>query len=48
LRTALHDAIYDLRPPPAMLAVYVLLFVLVAFLWIKLLIRRRSAARERR
>ena len=42
------DATYDLRPPPVMLAVYLAPFLLVGFLWIKLLIRRRSAARGRR
>jgi hypothetical protein len=35
------DATYDLRPPPAMIAVYLIPFVLVGFLWIKLLWRRR-------
>ena len=35
------DATYDLRPPPAMIAVYLLPFLLVGFLWIKLMWRRR-------
>ena len=35
------DATYDTRPAPAMIAVYLLPFVLVGFLWIKLLWRRR-------
>jgi hypothetical protein len=34
-------ATYDERPPPAMIAIYLLPFVLVGFLWIKLLLRRR-------
>ena len=36
------DATYDLRPPPAMIAVYLLPFLLVGFLWVKLLWRRRG------
>lgn len=36
------DATYDLRPSPAMIAVYLIPFVLVGFLWIKLLLRRRQ------
>ena len=35
------DATYDLRPSPIMMAVYLMPFVLVGFLWVKLLIRRR-------
>jgi hypothetical protein len=35
------DATYDLRPSSTMVAVYVMPFVLVGFLWIKLLLRRR-------
>jgi len=35
------DATYDLRPPPATIALYLLPFVLVGFLWIKLLLARR-------
>jgi len=35
------DASYDLRPAPALLAVYLLPFVLVGFLWTKRLLRRR-------
>jgi hypothetical protein len=34
------DATYDLRPPPIMLAVYLLPFVLVGSLWLKVLLRR--------
>jgi len=40
--TAEVDATYDLRPPPIMLAVYALPFVLAGFLWIRLLIKRRA------
>jgi hypothetical protein len=36
------DATYDLRPPPAMLVLYLLPFAVVAGLWIKLLLRRRA------
>ena len=36
------DATYDLRPPPAVIAVYLIPFVLIGFLWIKLLLRRRG------
>jgi hypothetical protein len=36
------DATYDLRPPPWLLGVYVLPFVAVGFLWLKLLLRRRT------
>jgi hypothetical protein len=35
------EATYDLRPPPLMLAVYMMPFVLVGFLWVKLLLARR-------
>jgi hypothetical protein len=35
------EATYDLRPPPIMLVVYVMPFVLVGFLWVKLLRARR-------
>jgi hypothetical protein len=35
------DATYDLRPRPILLALFVLPFVLVGFVWGKLLIRRR-------
>ena len=36
------DATYDLRPARWLLAVYVMPFVAVGFLWLKLLLRRRS------
>jgi hypothetical protein len=35
------DATYDLRPPPIMLAIYVMPFLIVGLLWLKLLLRRR-------
>jgi hypothetical protein len=35
------DATYDMRPPPIMLAVYTLPFVVVGLLWLKLLTRRQ-------
>lgn len=37
------EATYDLRPPPLTIAVYLLPFLLVGGLWLKLLARRRSA-----
>ena len=36
------DATYDLRPPPYMLAWYLAPFLLVGFLWTRLLLRRRT------
>lgn len=38
------DATYDLRPPPFLMVVFVMPFVLVGFLWVKLLTKRRRAA----
>ena len=38
------DATYDLRPPPLMIAVYLIPFVAIGFLWVKLLLRRRRAS----
>ncbi len=35
------DATYDARPAPALLAVFLLPFLLVGFLWGKLLLQRR-------
>ena len=35
-------ATYDLRPPPILLVLYVSPFLLVGFLWVKLLLRRRK------
>jgi hypothetical protein len=39
------DATYDLRPAPYLIAVYMLPFLLIGFLWIKLMVRRRRAAK---
>jgi hypothetical protein len=39
------DATYDLRPRPALIALFVLPFVLIGFVWGKLLIKRRMHAR---
>ncbi len=41
--TSRVDATYDLRPPPVLLIVYMLPFVALGLLWIRLLHRRRSA-----
>ena len=41
------DATYDLRPPAYMLAWYLMPFLLVGFLWTRLLLRRRQLARKR-
>jgi len=38
------DATYDLRPAPYLIVVFAMPFVLVGFLWIKLLLRRRRKA----
>jgi hypothetical protein len=38
------DATYDLRPAPMLMFVFAMPFVLVGFLWIKLLLRRRRRA----
>jgi len=40
------DGTYDLRPPPVMLIVYLLPFLAVGALWMKLLIKRRQARAE--
>jgi hypothetical protein len=40
------DATYDLRPAPALLLVFVTPFLLVGFLWGKLLLRRRRGRRQ--
>jgi hypothetical protein len=45
--TAWVDATYDLRPPPAMLVVYLMPFLAIAVLWLKLLLRRRGGASAR-
>jgi hypothetical protein len=39
--TANVDATYDLRPRPFMLGLALVPFLLVGFLWLKLLLRRR-------
>jgi hypothetical protein len=39
------DATYDLRPAPALFAVYLAPFVVLGFIWIKLLRRRRALRR---
>jgi hypothetical protein len=36
------DATYDLRPRPIMIALALMPFLLVGFLWVKLLLRRRK------
>ncbi len=41
------DATYDLRPPPYMLAWYLFPFLLVGFLWTRLLLRRRAGPPRR-
>ena len=41
------DATYDLRPPRAMLVVYLMPFLLVGLLWGKLLLRRRQSRARR-
>jgi hypothetical protein len=43
--TSAVDATYDLRPAPALFAVYLAPFVVLGFLWIKLLRRRRALRR---
>ena len=40
--TSQVDATYDLRPPPALFFVYLLPFVAIGLLWVKLLRRRRG------
>jgi hypothetical protein len=35
-------ATYDLRPPPVLVLVYLVPFLLVGFLWLKLMLRRRT------
>ena len=41
------DATYDLRPAPALLFVYLVPFLLIGFLWAKLLLRRRQMRTRR-
>ena len=40
-------ATYDLRPPPGLLVIYLLPFVTVGALWVKVLVRRRRAVPRR-
>ena len=40
---AVVDAQYDARPRPALIAIFALPFVLIGFVWVKLLLRRRAA-----
>ena len=44
--TSQVEATYDLRPPPAMLVLYLMPFVVAGALWLKLIVRRRRAARR--
>jgi len=39
------DATYDLRPRPALMALFIMPFVLAGFVWGKLLMKRRMHAR---
>src|SRR6185436_13799078 len=39
---AVVDAQYDARPRPVLIAVFALPFVLIGFVWLKLLLRRRA------
>jgi hypothetical protein len=41
------EATYDLRPPPVMVAIYALPFVLMGLLWARVLLRRRRARASR-
>ena len=41
------EATYDLRPPPITLAFYLLPFVAIGALWMRVLLRRRAAAAGR-
>ena len=36
------DAEYDARPRPALIAIFALPFVLIGFVWLKLMVRRRA------
>ena len=40
------DATYDLRPPPYLLVVYVIPFLLAGLLWGRVIVKRRSASRH--
>ena len=39
---AVVEAQYDARPRPALIAIFALPFVLIGFVWVKLLLRRRA------
>jgi hypothetical protein len=41
------DATYDMRPSPSLVGIYLMPFVLVGFLWTKLLLRRRQSRARR-
>jgi hypothetical protein len=41
------DATYDLRPSPSLVGIYLMPFVLIGFLWTKLLLRRRQSRARR-
>jgi hypothetical protein len=43
--TSAVDATYDLRPPPVLFVVYLLPFVALGLVWVKLLRRRRALRR---
>jgi hypothetical protein len=43
--TSAVDATYDLRPPPVLFLVYLLPFVVLGLVWVKLLRRRRALRR---
>ncbi|HXD72740.1 MAG TPA: hypothetical protein VN628_03345 [Vicinamibacterales bacterium] len=45
--TAYTDATYDLRPRPALTILFVLPFLLVGFVWGKLLLKRRQVSSNR-
>jgi hypothetical protein len=40
------DATYDLRPAPGLIGLYLVPFVLVGGLWVKMLLRRRQRRRS--
>ena len=40
------DATYDLRPSPALVILYLVPFVAIGGLWVKVLLRRRAAPRQ--
>ena len=44
--TSAVDATYDLRPPPMMIALYLLPFAVIGLLWLKLIVARRRDPRR--